>query len=208
MLEQDLGLLVIRLVVGLIFVAHGAQKVLGVWGGPGLVGWTGAMEHMGFRPARYWALLDAGVEFGCGILFTIGFLTPIAAAALLGLFEIVLTADEQGVGRFTPALVWSIALCLIILATSKSGSMQSLPDKVKGAVRTIGLMTYPVYLIHYDFGGLCLRELYALGISVWPAVAIAVLTVLGVSYGIVAFAEPAIRRRLRNVLERTESRWQ
>jgi len=83
-LEQDLGLLVIRLVVGLIFVAHGAQKVLGVWGGPGLVGWTGAMEHMGFRPARYWALLDAGVEFGCGILFTIGFLTPIAAAALLG----------------------------------------------------------------------------------------------------------------------------
>ena len=84
MLEQDLGLLVIRLVVGLIFVAHGSQKVLGVFGGPGLVGWTGAMEHMGFRPARYWAMLSAGVEFGCGILFTIGFLTPIAAAALLG----------------------------------------------------------------------------------------------------------------------------
>jgi len=83
-LEQDLGLLVIRLVVGLIFVAHGSQKVLGMFGGPGLVGWTGAMEHMGFRPARSWALLSAGVEFGCGILFTIGFLTPIAAAALLG----------------------------------------------------------------------------------------------------------------------------
>ena len=161
-------------------------------------------------------LLRHGVFFGIGIFLYIRTkrrlsrweIGAVAAAALLGLFEIVLTADEQGVGRFAPALVWSIALCLIILATSKSGSMQSLPDKAKGAVRTIGLMTYPVYLIHYDFGGLCLRELYALGISVWPAVAIAVLTVLGVSYGIVAFAEPAIRRHLRNVLERTESRWQ
>jgi putative oxidoreductase len=83
-MEQDLGLLVIRLVVGLTFVAHGAQKVLGVWNGPGMVGWTGAMEHMGFRPARYWAMLSAGVELGCGTLIAIGFLTPIAAAALLG----------------------------------------------------------------------------------------------------------------------------
>jgi len=83
-LEQDLGLLVIRLVVGLTFAAHGAQKVLGVWGGPGMVGWTGAMEHMGFRPAHYWALLSAGVELACGIAFAIGFLTPIAAAALIG----------------------------------------------------------------------------------------------------------------------------
>lgn len=89
-MEQDLGLLIIRLVVGLTFVGHGAQKVLGVWSGPGMVGWTGAMEHLGFRPARYWAMLSAYVELGCGVLLAIGFLTPIAAAALLGHLTVII----------------------------------------------------------------------------------------------------------------------
>lgn len=84
MLETDLGLLIIRLVVGLTFAAHGAQKVFGVWGGPGMVGWTGAMEHMGFRPARYWAMASAWVELGAGIALAAGILTPFAAAALVG----------------------------------------------------------------------------------------------------------------------------
>ncbi|MFN8521344.1 MAG: DoxX family protein [Chloroflexota bacterium] len=84
MLETDLGLLVIRLAVGLVFAAHGAQKAFGMWGGPGMVGWTGAMEHMGFQPARYWAMGSTAVELVGGIALAIGFLTPIAAAALVG----------------------------------------------------------------------------------------------------------------------------
>lgn len=83
-LETDLGLLVIRLAVGLVFVAHGAQKAFGMWGGPGMVGWTGAMEHMGFQPARYWAIASAAVEVVGGSALIIGFLTPFAAAALVG----------------------------------------------------------------------------------------------------------------------------
>jgi putative oxidoreductase len=82
-LEADLGLLVVRL-VGLIFAAHGAQKAFGVWGGPGMVAWTGAVDHMGFRPARYWAIGAVVNELVAGVALAIGFLTPIAAAALVG----------------------------------------------------------------------------------------------------------------------------
>ena len=49
---NGLSLFILQLAVGLTFAAHGAQKVFGWWGGPGLTAWEGAMAHMGFRPAR------------------------------------------------------------------------------------------------------------------------------------------------------------
>jgi putative oxidoreductase len=79
----DLALLILQLAVGLTFAAHGAQKLLGWWGGPGLAGWEGAMQHMGFRPARLFALTSAGIEFGGGLLLAVGLFTPVVALALV-----------------------------------------------------------------------------------------------------------------------------
>ena len=79
----DLSLFILQLGVGLTFAAHGAQKVFGWWGGPGLQGWEGAMAHMGFRPARFFALTSALTELGGGLLLAAGLLTPLAAAALV-----------------------------------------------------------------------------------------------------------------------------
>src|SRR5438067_833763 len=45
------GILILRLVVGLTLAAHGAQKLFGWWGGPGMKGWIGAMNRMRIRPA-------------------------------------------------------------------------------------------------------------------------------------------------------------
>jgi len=75
--------LIVRLAVGLTFAAHGAQKVLGWWSGPGFAGWTGAMTRMGLRPAPLWAALSSGVELLGGLLLAVGALTPIAAALLV-----------------------------------------------------------------------------------------------------------------------------
>jgi len=80
----DIGILVVRLAVGLTFAAHGAQKVLGWWGGPGFAGWTGGIARMGLRPAAVWAAISAGVELFGGLLLALGLLTPIAAALLVG----------------------------------------------------------------------------------------------------------------------------
>jgi putative oxidoreductase len=83
MTALDVGLLIVRLAVGLTFAGHGAQKILGWWAGPGFAGWTGAMTRMGLRPARLWAGLSAGVELFGGLLLALGLLTPIAAALIV-----------------------------------------------------------------------------------------------------------------------------
>jgi putative oxidoreductase len=69
--------------VGLTFAAHGAQKLFGWWGGPGLAGWEGAMQHMGFRPARLFAFTSALIELGGGLLLAAGLFTPLVAALLV-----------------------------------------------------------------------------------------------------------------------------
>src|SRR5258706_4945204 len=78
------GLLLIRLVVGLILAAHGAQKLFGWWGGTGMSGWTGAMNRMRIRPAVAWAWASALAEFLGGIPFAAGPLSPLGAFAIAG----------------------------------------------------------------------------------------------------------------------------
>ena len=83
MTATDVGILIVRLAVGLTFAAHGAQKVFGWWAGPGFAGWTGAITRMGLRPAPLWAALSAGVELVGGVLLVLGLLTPIASALVV-----------------------------------------------------------------------------------------------------------------------------
>lgn len=73
---QPLGLLVLRLVLGAIMIAHGWQKIAGH-----LHGFMGALSHMGI-PA-WMAYLVVAAEFGGGILVVVGFLTRFAAFAIL-----------------------------------------------------------------------------------------------------------------------------
>src|SRR4029077_3410766 len=72
-----LGLLVLRLVVGLTLAGHGAQKLFGWWGGPGMNGWTQMVQKLRIRPAQPWAWVAALAEFGGGILLALGFLSPL-----------------------------------------------------------------------------------------------------------------------------------
>src|SRR2546423_14119585 len=74
----DLGVLALRLVLGAVFLGHGAQKAFGAFGGPGFAGATGFVGSLGFRPARVWAALAVGGELVAGVLFLLGLLTPLA----------------------------------------------------------------------------------------------------------------------------------
>ena len=64
----DIGLLVLRLVTGLLFAVHGAQKTFGLWGGQGLRGWQGTIERLGYRPGYPIAVLTALAELVGGLL--------------------------------------------------------------------------------------------------------------------------------------------
>ncbi len=79
-----LGLLILRLAVGLIVAGHGAQKLLGWWGGPGMNGWTQSVAKLRIRPALPWAWIAALAEFGGGILLALGFLSPLGSLAIAG----------------------------------------------------------------------------------------------------------------------------
>src|SRR3979411_456309 len=79
-----LGLLILRLVVGLTMAAHGAQKLFGMWGGPGMSGWTQSVQRLRIRPARPWAWIAALSEFGGGLLLALGLLWPLGSLAIAG----------------------------------------------------------------------------------------------------------------------------
>ncbi len=83
MTSSDFGLLVLRLVVGGVYAAHGAQKMFGWWAGPGFAGWTAAMTRMGLRPARFWALVSGLTELAGGLLLAVGAMTPVVASLLV-----------------------------------------------------------------------------------------------------------------------------
>jgi putative oxidoreductase len=78
------GLLVLRLVLGLLLVGHGSQKLFGLFGGPGLAG-TGPFFHsLGFRPGKPMAIVAGVSEAGAGALIALGLFTPLASAAVIG----------------------------------------------------------------------------------------------------------------------------
>ena len=60
---MDAGLLLARMVLGLLMAAHGAQKLFGWFGGYGLAGTGGFFESLGFRPGRFFAAAAGFTEF-------------------------------------------------------------------------------------------------------------------------------------------------
>src|SRR5712671_3702943 len=86
---MDIGLLLLRLTLGLTLAAHGTQKLFGWFGGPGLDAIGQFFAMLGFRPGRRHAFMAGLVETGAGLLLALGFLTPAAAAAA---FSVMLVA--------------------------------------------------------------------------------------------------------------------
>ncbi|HVB78010.1 MAG TPA: DoxX family membrane protein [Candidatus Nitrosotalea sp.] len=79
MLGLNLGLLLLRLVVGLYLFGHGTQKLWGWFGGGGMAATRSSMQRLGFRPAPLWALVAALGETGGGLLLAAGLLAPLGA---------------------------------------------------------------------------------------------------------------------------------
>lgn len=81
---MDIGLLVIRVVVGLFLAAHGIQKLSHRLDGHGIEGTAAFHGQLGFRPAKAMAWVSALTETGAGLALALGFLTPFAGAGIIG----------------------------------------------------------------------------------------------------------------------------
>jgi putative oxidoreductase len=100
MATVDVALLILRVGVGLIFAVHGAQKLFGLWSGPGFAGWTAAMERMGYRPAPAFAAASGLIELAGGLLLAVGLFTPIAAFVLVAQSVVIIGAVHWRSGFF------------------------------------------------------------------------------------------------------------
>jgi putative oxidoreductase len=87
-----MGKLLLRVLVGLLFVGHGTQKLFGWFGGDGLDETANAFESMGLGPGKQSATAAGAAEAGGGLLLALGLATPLAAASVIG---VMLTAIRK-----------------------------------------------------------------------------------------------------------------
>jgi putative oxidoreductase len=73
----------LRVVMGLVLVPHGCQKLFGWFGGMGFEKFTTAFDKMGWYPAAFWVAVVALTETLGGLMLAFGFLTRFAAAAIV-----------------------------------------------------------------------------------------------------------------------------
>lgn len=107
------GLSVIRIIVGIIFMAHGAQKLFGLFGGGGLAGTAQFMESLGLAPGLLMALLSGGAEFFGGLALVVGLLVRPAALALTVTLIVAIFSAHIGNGLFMANNGYEFALALL-----------------------------------------------------------------------------------------------
>ncbi|WP_416958053.1 DoxX family protein [Streptomyces sp. Agncl-13] len=112
-MAHDLGMLVIRLALGLMLVAHGVNKT---FGSGGLAGTTSWFASLGLRPAWLHARLAAGTEIVAGVLLGLGLLTGAACTAYVGLMLVAALTDHRGKGYFVFKGGWEYVLLVGLVA--------------------------------------------------------------------------------------------
>lgn len=115
---MDLGLFLLRLVVGTTIAAHGAQKVFGWFGGHGPTGTAGWLESLGWRPGRFYSALNGWAEIGAGSMLALGLVTPLAAAGVIGVMVVAIAAVHWKNGFFATAGGYEFNLVLIAAAAA------------------------------------------------------------------------------------------
>jgi putative oxidoreductase len=121
---MDLALLALRVVVGLLFVGHGAQKLFGVFGGGGLEGTAGMFDSIGLRPGWLHARAAGTAEFAGGALIALGLFTPFAAAALIGVMTaaIITVHLPNGIWNSNQGYEFNAVMVAVVFALAGIGA--------------------------------------------------------------------------------------
>ncbi len=150
----DAALLVLRVVVGLLFIGHGAQKLFGWFGGGGLKGTAYFMESLGLTPGRYWALLAGLSEFVGGLLVLIGLLNPVGSLAILGAMIMATVKAHWGKpiwssrgGAELPIVYGAIAVALLLTGYGRYSLDNLLKISLPGWVALAGLLVILILLV-------------------------------------------------------------
>ncbi|MGE0314970.1 MAG: DoxX family protein [Lautropia sp.] len=116
--DGGVAALALRISVGVIFVAHGAQKLFGWFGGHGLEGTAQFFGSVGLNPGYLMALLAGATEFFAGLALIVGVLVRPAAAALAFAMLIAIFAVHFTKGFFLDKGGYEYALALFAMSVS------------------------------------------------------------------------------------------
>ena len=124
MTAYDVGLLILRLVLGLTMAAHGYNKFFGGGRIPGTAGW---FESIGMKPGTFHARVAATTEMAAGLGLAVGLLTPIAAAGFVSLMLVAAWIVHRPNGFFIVKEGWEYNLVLassaVAVATTGAGKL-------------------------------------------------------------------------------------
>jgi putative oxidoreductase len=136
---MDVGILLLRMTVGLAFAAHGSQKVFGWFGGYGPDGTGQFFEALGFRPGRRHALAAGFAELVGGLLLALGFLTPLGVALIASVMVVAAVTVHWRNGFFAPSgyelnLVYGVAALSVAFAGPGALSVDSVVGYAPGGI--------------------------------------------------------------------------
>ncbi|MEU6669107.1 DoxX family protein [Streptomyces sp. NPDC046727] len=119
----DCGLLLVRLTFGLLMAAHGAQKLFGFFGGDGLTATGKGFESLGYRPGKLFAVIGGLSELLGGLGLAVGLLTPLAAAAVIGVMinAMATVTGAHGLWAADGGVEYNVAIAVVALAVAAIG---------------------------------------------------------------------------------------
>jgi putative oxidoreductase len=131
---MSLGLLVLRLVVGLLLIGHGCQKTAGCFRGPGPEKTGAFFESLGLRPGVRMALAAGIGEIAGGALIALGLLTPLGAAVLSAVMIVAIWTAHRGAGLWATegGFEYNLVLLAVFFALSGTGPGDWSLDNVLG----------------------------------------------------------------------------
>jgi putative oxidoreductase len=139
--------LIVRLAQGTLMAGHGAQKLFGSFGGPGLEGTSGFMEMLGMRPGRPWAYLAGLSELAGGVLTALGLLNPLGPLGIIGAMSMATRKAHWGKpiwvtegGAELPVLNIAVSTALMIREPDRYSLDRILGIRLPAWVGPLGLV--------------------------------------------------------------------
>lgn len=134
--QNSIGLFVLRVLIGVMFLAHGSQKLFGAFDGPGITGFAAMLAGTGLPNPTLFAYLAAGSEFFGGLFLTLGLLTRLAIFPPLVVMIVAITKVHWAQGFFLqkggfeyPLMIAGALLALLSLGGGKFSIDQKIAQK-------------------------------------------------------------------------------
>ncbi len=132
------GVLVVRIAIGIVMLAHGYNHI---WGGGKITGTAGWFESLGMRPGKLHAWLASLTELAVGVMLILGLLLPLAAAGVMGVMLVALITNhlKNGFFIFRPGEGYEYVLTLLLVSFGLAGigaGKWSIDHLVEGTAHT------------------------------------------------------------------------